>query len=86
MLVESQDLGERGRRRVCVHVWIGPRDVRRCDTSIDQPVVSVLQTRDIDGEDFVDVIRKSDVFYFDAEILVIMLRIVKQINNVPKWL
>ena len=51
---------------VTVHLGISPWAIRRVDTGIDEPVVAVLQRRNVDRKDFFGVIRKADLLYFDT--------------------
>lgn len=41
---------------MAVHILVGARNVGRCDGSVDQAVVAVLQTRDVDFEYLLKVI------------------------------
>jgi hypothetical protein len=51
------------------HIGIRSRRVWRTDTGIDKPIVAMLESWNIDSEDFFDMVRKTDFLDFDARIV-----------------
>ena len=51
------------------HIGIRSRRVRRTDTSIDKPIVVVVQSWDIHSENLLDMVGKTDFFDFDARLV-----------------
>jgi hypothetical protein len=51
-----------------LHVGIGRREVRCVHAGVDKPVVAVLERRDIDREDVIDMVREPDILDFDPSV------------------
>ena len=51
------------------HIGIRSRCVGSADTGIDKPIVAVLKSWNVNGEDLLDMVRKIDFFDFDTRIV-----------------
>jgi len=53
----------------CLHVFVRSGSVWCIDAGIDEPIGTVLQSRNINHKDFLDMVGIVDFLYFDTEIV-----------------
>ena len=70
-----------------LHVFICPRSIRRVHAGVDEPIVPMLQRRNIDREYLLDVVRKVDLLDLDTAIWPVVTRAPRRDNmNAPEGL